>query len=258
MRRLLALSLALAPATAAAAEPLPWAIGFQRGASTTMEGITSLSTLLNGIIVVIVVLVTVLVLYVAWRFRASRNPVPAAWTHNTTLEIAWTAIPALILLAMAFPSFHLLYFMDRAKDADMTIKVTGHQWYWSYAYPDHGIGFDAMMVDESSLQPGQLRLLTTDNELVLPVDVPIRIQLTGDDVIHSWAVPALGIKTDCTPGRLNETWVRITVPGTYYGQCSELCGVNHAFMPIMVRAVPKGEFETWVEEARTKFALASR
>lgn len=247
----------LAAGAASASEPLPWAIGFQTGASPTMERIAQLSTFLNGIIVLIVILVTGLVAYAAWRFNAVRNPTPATWSHNTRLEIAWTAIPALILLVIAVPSFRLLYFMDRVQDADMTLKVIGHQWYWSYEYPDQNLKFDAMMVQDADLKPGQRRLLATDNEVVLPVDVPIRIQMTSDDVMHSWAVPAFGIKTDAVPGRLNETWVRITEPGLYYGQCSELCGVNHGFMPIMVRAVPREQFAAWADGARTRFALAS-
>lgn len=259
MRRIVpawtAVAAVLASGSAAfAAEPLPWAIGFQKGASPTMEQITTLSTFLNGVIVAIVILVTALVGYAAWRFNAKRNPVPATWSHNTKLEIAWTAIPAIILLIIAVPSFRLLYFMDRVQDADMTLKVIGHQWYWSYEYPDQNIKFDAMMVQDADLKPGQKRLLTTDNEVVLPVGVPIRIQLTADDVLHAWAVPAFGIKTDTVPGRLNETWVQITEPGIYYGQCSELCGVNHGFMPITVRAVPKEQFHAWVDEAKTKFA----
>lgn len=249
--------LCLAPVPAMAEQPLPWAIGFQRGASPTMEQITTLSTILNGIIVVIVILVTALVAYCAWRFNAKRNPVPATWSHNTKLEIAWTVIPVVILLMVAVPSFRLLYFMDRVQDADMTIKVVGHQWYWSYEYPDQDFRFDSMMVAEEDLQPGQPRLLATDEPVVLPVDVPIRIILTSEDVIHAWAVPAFGIKTDTVPGRLNETWVRITKPGTYYGQCSELCGVLHGFMPIEVRAVPQEEFDQWVAEARTRFASLS-
>lgn len=248
----------LMPSGVWADEPLPWAIGFQKGASPTMERITTLSTIINGVIVAIMVFVTALVAWCAWRYNARRNPVPATWSHNTTLEIAWTAIPALILVLIAIPSFRLLYFMDRVQDSDMTLKVIAHQWYWSYEYPEKGLKFDAMMVQDTDLQPGQRRLLTTDTEVVLPVGVPIRIQITADDVIHSWAVPAFGIKTDAVPGRLNETWVSITTPGIYYGQCSELCGVNHGFMPIMVRAVPPEEFHAWVDDARTKFATTSQ
>lgn len=234
-------------------QPWPWQWNFQAAASPTMERIAALTFTLNVIIVLIVVFVTAVVGYIAWRFRASKNPVPARWTHNTKLEIAWTTVPVLILVAIAFPSFNLLYYMDRTKEADMTLKVIGHQWYWSYEYPDQGVSFDSVIVDEADLQPGQLRLLTTDNAVVLPVGVPIRIQLTADDVIHAWAVPALGIKTDNVPGRLNETWVQISKPGTYYGQCSELCGVNHAFMPIMIKAVPQEEYQAWLKQAQIEF-----
>jgi cytochrome c oxidase subunit 2 len=249
-------AVAIFVSTAWAAEPLPWAIGFQKGASPTMERITTLSTIINGVIVAIVVFVSALLAWVIWRYNARRNPVPATWTHNTKLEIAWTAIPALILVLIAIPSFRLLYFMDRAQAADMTVKITGHQWYWSYEYPDSGVKFDALIVQDADLKPGQRRLLTTDNEVVLPVGVPIRLQMTADDVIHSWAVPAFGIKTDAVPGRLNETWVKITEAGIYYGQCSELCGVNHGFMPIMVRAVPPEQFHAWLDTAKTKLAAA--
>jgi cytochrome c oxidase subunit 2 len=241
---------------AEAAEPLPWAIGFQKGATPTMERITTLSTIINGVIVAIVVFVSALVAWCAWRYNARRNPVPATWSHNTKLEIAWTAIPALILVLIAIPSFRLLYFMDRTQAADMTVKITGHQWYWSYDYPDQGLKFDALMVQDTDLKPGQRRLLTTDNEVVLPVGVPIRLQMTADDVIHSWAVPAFGVKTDAVPGRLNETWVKINEAGTYFGQCSELCGVNHGFMPIMIRAVPPEQFHAWVDEAKTRLAAS--
>jgi len=235
-------------------EPLPWSIGFQNGASSTMERISTLSTILNAVIVAIVILVTGLIAYCAWRFNARRNPVPANWSHNTKLEIAWTAIPALILVLIAIPSFRLLYYMDRVQDADVTVKIVGHQWYWSYEFPDSGVKFDALMVPDADIKPEQRRLLSTDNELVLPVNVPIRLQMTADDVIHAWAVPAFGIKTDAVPGRLNETWVQISTPGVYYGQCSELCGVNHGFMPITVRAVPREQFQAWLEDARVKFA----
>ncbi len=252
--------LALSAGTAGAQEtgqPWPWQWNFQAAASPTMERIAALTLTLNLIIVLIVVFITAIVGYIVWRFRASKNPVPARWSHNTTLEIAWTTIPVLILVAIAFPSFHLLYYMDRTHQAEMTLKVTGHQWYWSYEYPDHKVAFDSVLVDEANLKPGQLRLLTVDNPLVLPVGVAIRVQMTADDVIHSWAVPAFGIKTDTVPGRLNETWVQITKPGTYYGQCSELCGINHGYMPVMVKAVPREEFQAWLKQARLTFPSTS-
>lgn len=236
-----------------AAEPQPWATGFQPAASPTMERIASLSGFINGVIIAITVLVAGLLGYVCWRFSARRNPKPANWSHNTALEVAWTAIPAVILLLIAVPSFRLLYFMDRTQDAEMTLKIIGHQWYWSYEYPDHDFKFDALMVHADDLKPGQPRLLATDNEVVLPAGVPIRIQMTADDVIHAWAVPAFGIKTDAVPGRLSETWVQINQPGLYYGQCSELCGVNHGFMPIQVRALSKEEFAAWTRTAKQKF-----
>lgn len=258
MKRLAFMAMAAAacalPVPVSADQPTPWAIGFQPAASPTMERITQLSTLLNVVIIAIMVVVTALLGWCIWRYNARRNPVPAQFSHNTVLEIAWTAIPALILLVIALPSFRLLYFMDRTQDAEMTLKVTGHQWYWSYDYPDQGLQFDAFMVADDELKPGQPRLLTTDREVVLPVGVPIRVLVTADDVIHSWAVPALGVKTDTVPGRLNETWIRIDRPGTYYGQCSELCGVNHGFMPIMIKAVEKEQFHAWAEDTRIRFA----
>ncbi|MDA8233172.1 MAG: cytochrome c oxidase subunit II [Magnetospirillum sp.] len=240
-----------AMAAARADQPAAWAMGFQTAVSPVMQRLTSLAIFINGVIVAVVVLVTVLVAWVAWRYNAGRNPVPATWAHNTPLEIAWTAVPAIILLVIAVPSFRLLYYMDRAQAAQMTLKVTGHQWYWSYEYPDQGnVKFDANIVQDGDLKPGQPRLLATDNAVVLPVGVPVRILVTADDVIHSWSVPAFGIKTDAIPGRVNETWVRIDQPGTYYGQCSQLCGLNHGFMPIMVRAVPKAQFHAWLDVAR--------
>ncbi len=242
----------LAAAPALADQPQPWGIWTQPAASPTMHQIVALNSLITGIILGIVVLVFGLLGYVIYRFRASRNPVPAKWTHNTPLELAWTLGPVLVLVLIAFPSFHLLYSMDRVKDADLTLKVTGHQWYWSYDYPDQKISFDANLVQDSDLKPGQPRLLTADAPVVLPVDTVVRIQTTADDVIHSWSVPALGVKIDAIPGRLNETWVKIDQPGTYYGQCSQLCGINHGFMPIEIDAVPKDQFAAWLQQNQAK------
>ena len=235
----------------------PWQMGMQKPASPTMSLIVGLNDFLTIIITGIVLLVTGLLLYVMWRFRASKNPEPANWSHNTPLEIAWTAIPALILLVVAFPSFHLLYFMDRTAEPDLTLKVVGHQWYWSYEYPDHQIGFDAVMLNDDELKPGQPRLLSTDNHVVVPVGAKVKVLLTADDVLHSWAVPALGIKTDTIPGRLNETWFQVERPGLYYGQCSELCGVNHGFMPIVVEALEPADFQKWLDTTKKKAALGS-
>ncbi|PKU22845.1 cytochrome c oxidase subunit II [Telmatospirillum siberiense] len=232
---------------ALADQPKAWGIWMQEAASPTMHQITTLNTTITVIILFVLAFVFVLLGYVVVRFHASRNPTPAKWEHNTPLEVAWTLIPVLILVVIAFPSFRLLYAMDRAKDADMTLKVTGHQWYWSYDYPDQSVSFDANMVQEGDLKPGEPRLLATDNHIVLPVDTTIRIQTTADDVIHSWSVPSLGVKIDAFPGRLNETWVKIERPGFYFGQCSQLCGINHGFMPIEVEAVTKEQFTAWIK-----------
>ncbi|HLT00863.1 MAG TPA: cytochrome c oxidase subunit II [Geminicoccaceae bacterium] len=253
---------ALAQGTEAAAPviggaPTAWQINFQPAASPVAERIEALHDLLLFVTVAISVLVFVLLMFVCIRYRASRSPVPSRRTHNTALEIAWTAIPVLILVVIAIPSFKLLYFMDRAVAPEMTLKAVGHQWYWSYEYPDHGdFTFDAYMIANQDLQEGQLRLFDVDNRVVLPVDTDVRVLTTATDVIHSWAVPALGIKLDAIPGKVNETWVRIERPGIYYGQCSELCGAYHGFMPVMIEAVSKEEFDTWVEQAREQYARA--
>jgi cytochrome c oxidase subunit 2 len=251
---LAALLLSLPPMTAwGAAEP--WETGLQPAASSIMERVSSFHNLLLWIITAIVIFVFLLLAYACWRFAEARNPVPSRRSHNTILEIAWTAVPVLILVVIAIPSFKLLYYMDVVPETELTIKATGHQWYWSYAYPDNGnFTFDAYMIADADLQPGQLRLLETDNRVVVPVGANVRIQTTADDVLHSWAVPQFGIKIDAVPGHLNEMWINVERPGTYYGQCSELCGVNHGFMPIVVEAMPKDRFEAWVKEAQTKFA----
>jgi cytochrome c oxidase subunit II len=249
--------LLLADGAALAAQPTPWQLGFQPPATPIMDRMESFHNLLLWIITVITLFVLALLAWVCVRFRASRNPTPSRRTHNTILEIAWTAVPVLILVVIAIPSFKLLYYQDVTPEAELTIKAVGHQWYWSYEYPDNGnFAFDAYMVADGDLQPGQPRLLATDNSVVLPVDTTVRVLVTATDVLHSWAVPAFGVKMDAVPGRINETWVRIEEPGTYYGQCSELCGTNHGFMPIMVEAVSKDEFEAWTREAQQEFARA--
>jgi len=249
--------LGLADGAALAAQPEPWQLGFQPSASAVMDRIDSFHDLLLWIIILISVFVLVLLAYVCIRYRASGNATPSRRTHNTLLEIAWTAIPVLILVVIAIPSFKLLYYQDVVPDAELTVKAVGHQWYWSYEYPDNGeFTFDAYMVADADLQEGQLRLLTTDNPLVLPVGTDIRLLVTATDVLHSWAMPAFGVKMDAVPGRINETWFNIREPGTYYGQCSELCGDFHAFMPIMIEALAKDEFEAWTEQAQEQFAKA--
>lgn len=251
---LTALGLTLLPMAASAA-PQPWQAGLQPPASPIMERVTSFHDLLLWIIIGIVLFVLVLLAYACWRFSEARNPVPSRRSHNTLLEIVWTAVPVLILVIIAIPSFKLLYYMDVVPETEMTIKATGRQWYWSYEYPDHGnFTFDAYMITDDELQPGQLRLLETDNRVVVPAGANVRLQTTASDVIHSWAVPQLGIKIDAIPGRLNEIWINIAEPGVYYGQCSELCGVNHGFMPITIEAVTRERFDAWVKEAQEQFA----
>lgn len=235
-------------------QPSPWQIHFQKAATPVMAEITSVHNLLLIIIFSIAVVVIGLVFFACWRFREKKNPVPSKVSHNTALEIIWTAIPVLILIVIAIPSFKLLYFMDEVPKADMTVKVVGHQWYWSYEYPDHGnFGFDSYMIQDKDLQPGQLRLLSVDNPVVVPVGQVVRIIATSDDVIHSWAVPSFGVKKDTVPGRINETWFKAEREGMYYGQCSELCGPQHGFMPIAVKVVSKETFDRWAKEAQEKW-----
>lgn len=236
-------------APALAGQPEPWQMNMQDPASPVMAQIYELHSYITTIMIGVVLLVMGLLAYCIIRFNAKKNPTPSKTSHNTLLEIAWTAIPVLILVAIAVPSFRLLYFMDRTQDADMTLKVIGHQWYWSFEYPDHGnVAIDSFMKYPEDLEDGEPRLLAVDTPLVLPAQTNIRIITTSQDVLHSFAVPSLGLKTDAVPGRLNETWVRVEKPGMYYGQCSELCGVNHGFMPAALKIVSKEEFDVWMSE----------
>ncbi len=238
--------------------PQPWQMGMQPAATPVMESIQDFHNLLLVIIFAIALFVTALLAYVMLRFNEKANPTPSKTTHNTLLEVFWTVVPILILIVIAVPSFRLLYYMDKSQKPEMTVKVTGSQWYWTYNYPDQGnFTFDSLMIPDSDLKPGQLRLLEVDNRVVVPVDTDIRVLITANAVIHSWAVPALGIKTDAVPGRINETWMRITKPGVYYGQCSELCGINHGFMPIAVEALSKEDFQKWAAAAKAKFQADS-
>jgi cytochrome c oxidase subunit II len=246
---------AFLPAASYADQPRPWEIWHQAAASSIMEGIESFHLELMVICVLIVALVLGLLAYCILRFNERANPTPSRTTHNTLIEVVWTAVPVMILVGIAIPLFNLLYEEDVIPKPELTVKATGHQWYWSYEYPDNGgFGFDSVMVPDADLKPGQVRLLDVDNHVVLPVGTTIRVITTSQDVIHSWAVPAFGVKTDSVPGRLNEMWFKIDRPGTYYGQCSELCGVNHGFMPIQVEAVTKERYTQWVAEAKKKFA----
>ncbi len=228
--------------------PKEWGLGFQPSASPVKHDMVWFhNELLMPVITVITIFVMLLLLYVMVRFNAKANPKPSKTTHNTMLEVVWTLVPVIILVIIVVPSMKLLYKADKTSDAEMTLNIKGYQWYWGYQYPDHGdIEFSAYLVPEKDLKPGQVRLLSTDNPVVLPVDTNIRLLVTANDVIHSWAMPALGVKVDAVPGRTNETWTRIEKEGTYFGQCSEICGINHGFMPIEIRAVSKEAFANWV------------
>ncbi len=209
------------------------------------------------IIFVISLFVVGLLIYVMVKFNARSHPVPTRTTHNTVVEVLWTVIPVLILVTIAIPSFKLMYYMDRVPDAKMTVKITGHQWYWEYNYPDNGnIDFNSNLVADKDLKPGDQRLLEVDNPLVIPVGTTIRVQVAGTDVIHSWFVPSFGVQEYAVIGRLNEAWMNVNNPGTYYGECNQICGVNHAFMPIKVVVLSQADFQKWLTEAKTKFASA--
>ena len=248
---LASLSLAFA---AFADQPKPWQLNLQEAATENMSRIVQFNDFLLIIMAGISLLVLGLMLYVMIRFRAGRNPSPSKTTHNTLVEVVWTVLPILILIVIAVPSFRLLYFQRVLPEAEMTIKAVGYQWYWGYEYPDHGdFAFDSYMLDDAN-RGDQPRLLATDTAMVVPVDATIRVVVTAADVLHSWAMPAFGLKMDAVPGRLNEIWFKAEKTGTFYGQCSELCGIRHAFMPIRVDVVEREEFDRWVEEAREKYA----
>lgn len=275
-----AIALASTPALAGTGAPTPWELNMQGAATSVAERMHEFNTFINIVIGAIVLFVLVLLAICAVRFNEKSNPVPSRTTHNTWLEVAWTIIPVLVLVAIAIPSFRLLYTQYDMPQADLTIKAIGKQWYWSYEYeaskPANAqatqaaetaaaapqaadaesaeFGFDSILVRQEDLKPGQPRLLTVDNEVVVPVNKVVRLQITGADVIHSFAMPSFGIKVDAVPGRLSETWFRADREGVYHGQCSELCGTDHAFMPITIRVVSQSEYETWLGQARKKFA----
>jgi cytochrome c oxidase subunit II len=232
-------------------QPSPWQMGFQKAASPIMTQINDFHTYVTIIITFIALFVLLLMIYVMARFNEKRNPTPSRTSHNTALEVAWTVIPIFILVAIAIPSFRLLFAQYDFPKADITITATGNQWYWSYEYPDEGIKFDSIMVPDASLKEGQPRLLSVDNEVVVPVNKNVIVGLKSNDVIHDWAMPSFGVKLDAVPGRLQQTWFRAEREGIYYGQCSELCGRNHAFMPIAVRVVSEDEYDAWVAEHKS-------
>lgn len=242
-------------ALAGLGQPSPWQLGLQQSASPVMDNIIWFHDFLLYIITGIAGFVLVLLIIVMVRFNARTNPTPSRTTHNTLIEIAWTLIPIMILMFIAVPSFKLLFYQLNVPSGDLTVKATGKQWYWTYSYPDDGdFEFDSLMLKDAERKEGQPRLLAVDNEMVVPVNKTVRVITTGADVIHSFAVPSFGIKIDAVPGRINETWFTAEREGIYYGQCSELCGKDHAFMPIAVRVVSEQAFSTWVEEAKKKYA----
>ena len=236
-------------------QPTPWQIGLQDSGSPVMDDVIWLHTYVLWFITIITVFVLALLVYVIVKFNAAANPTPSRTTHNTLIEVLWTVIPVVILVLIALPSFRILFIQLNTPPADLTIKATGVTWNWKYNYPDNGdFEFDSLMQPDKDLKSGQPRLLTVDNEMVVPVNKVVRVLVTGFDVIHAFTVPSFGIKIDAIPGRLNETWFKATKEGWYYGQCSELCGKDHAFMPIAVRVVSEAEFASWVEDAKKKFA----
>lgn len=243
-------------AAALAAQPVPKGLGLQEPASPIAEqAFAFYNDLLTPIIAVITIFVLALLLWIIIRYNSRANPNPSRTTHNTLLEVVWTVLPIAILLVIAVPSFRILSFEDTIPEADITIKATGNQWFWSYEYPDNGgFFFDSYMVADADLKPGQPRLLATDNNIVVPAGATVKVLVTASDVLHSWAIPAFGVKIDAVPGRLNETWFKADKEGIYYGQCSELCGKLHGFMPIAVEVVSPERFQQWVAEAQMRFA----
>jgi len=243
------------PSSVIANEPVDWQLGFQKSASKTMSDIVWFHDyMLLPIITAITVFVLFLLAYACIRFRASKNPVASTTSHNTTIEVIWTLVPCLILIVMAVPSFKVLYSQDEIPKADVTIKAIGYQWYWGYEYPDENIVFDSYMIEDKDLKEGQPRLLAVDNEVVVPVNKVVKVMITANDVLHAWALPSFGVKRDAVPGRINETWFKADRTGTFYGQCSELCGIKHAFMPITVNVVSEEDYNNWLEDAKVKFA----
>jgi len=233
-----------------------WQLNFQDPATDLMSDIISFhSYILMPIITGISILVLLLLLIVAFRFNSSRNQTASTTTHNTLVEVLWTVIPVILLIVIAIPSFRLLYVSETIPKADLTIKAIGNQWYWSYEYPDYGdIVFDANMLNDDELSDPKLRLLETDTQIVVPINKVVKLQITSNDVLHAWTIPAFGVKMDAVPGRLNETWFKANQEGIFYGQCSELCGPKHSFMPINVKVVSEKEFQEWIGFAKEEYA----
>ena len=242
--------------SAGAAEPQAWQLGLQEPAGSIAEKATSLHNLLLVIITAISVFVLALLVYTCVRYREKANPKPSRTTHNTVIEILWTVVPVLILVVIAVPSFRLLYYLDDTKQTEMVVKITGNQWYWNYEYPEEGLAFDSYMVDEEDLEEGQPRLLTVDYPMVVPEGTKVKLLITGNDVMHSFFVPALAVQTYSIIGRVNEAWIDVPMGAkSYYGQCNQICGVNHAYMPIVIEAVSADDYAKWLATAKEEFAL---
>ncbi len=249
------LSLLLITTTNAAFARENWQFGYSESVTTVMDDIVYLhDKIMLPIIVAICVFVLFLLIYSLVKFRSSKNPIPSTTSHNTLIEVLWTLIPCIILVVIAVPSFRLLYKQDIIPKSDVTLKVTGYQWYWGYEYPDQKISFEANIVETKNLKPNQPRLLEADNYVVLPVNKVVKVLITANDVLHAWAMPSFGVNKEAVPGRINETWFKAQKEGIYYGQCLELCGSKHAFMPIVVKIVSEKEYNEWLKVAKVKFA----
>ena len=256
---IIAVTIAALSPLAHAAEPLPWQVGLQPASGTVAQAADDLHNLLLIIITLISLFVLLLLAYTCIRFRESKNPKPSRTTHNTIIEILWTVVPVIILVVIAIPSFKLLYYMDRTDETDMVIKITGAQWYWNYEYPKEEIAFDSYMIDEADLAPDQKRLLDVDNPLIVPEGTRIKLLFHANDVLHSFFVPSLAVQVYTVSGRTNEAWIDVPQgPKTYYGQCNQVCGVNHSYMPIVIKAVSAQDYQEWLETARQEFAINDR
>ena len=238
-----------------ASEPKPWQMDLQPPSGIIAETATDLHNFLLIVITLISLFVLALLVYVGWRYRENANRIPSKTSHNTIIEVLWTVIPVLILVVIAVPSFKLLYLQETDKKYDMVVKVTGAQWYWNYEYPDEKISFDSYMIDEEEIKDGQKRLLDVDNPLVVPEGTRIKFLITGNDVMHSFFVPSLAVQVYSIAGRINEVWTEIPMgPKKYYGQCNQICGVNHAYMPIVLKSVSMEDYKKWLTQAKVKFA----
>lgn len=256
MKKLYTLFFIFTSFSAQAAQPKEWQLGFQPAVTSIMQDITWMHNyILLPVIIGISVFVLFLMIYLMVKFRESKNPTPSKSTHNVMLEVLWTVIPCLILVVIAVPSFKLLYKEETIPKADVTLKAIGYQWYWGYEYPDEKIAFESVMIEDKDLKPGQPRLLATDTKIVVPVNKVVKVLITSADVNHAWAMPAFGVKRDAIKGRINETWFKAEKEGVYYGQCSELCGIKHAFMPIELHVVSEDKYASWLVKAKKEFAM---